>query len=89
MSVETGAQADQIENLHKIGPDRLIADHKAMRSAARDTGQRVVLLYDAARRHAIFRLITGNCAEACYTLADGSVAALAAFIDRRFKAARV
>ena len=52
---------------------------------ARDTGQRVVLLYDAARRHAISRLITGNCDEACDTFAYRSVEELAAFIDRRFQ----
>ena len=52
---------------------------------ARDTGQRVVLLYDAARRHAISRLITGNCDEACDTFAYASVEELAAFIDRRFQ----
>ncbi len=52
---------------------------------ARDTGQRVVLLYDAARRHAISRLITGNCDEACDTFAYASVEELAAFIERRFQ----
>jgi len=52
---------------------------------ARDTGQRVVLLYDAARRHTISRLITGNCDEACDTFAYASVEELAAFIDRRFQ----
>jgi len=54
---------------------------------ARDTGQRVVLLYDAARRQAISRLITGNCDEACDTFAYTSVEELAAFIDRRFRTA--
>ena len=54
---------------------------------ARDTGQRVVLLYDAARRQAISRLITGNCDEACDTFAYASVEELAAFIDRRFRTA--
>ncbi len=53
---------------------------------ARDTGQRVVLLYDAARRHAISRLITGNCDEACDTFASEE---LVAFIDRRFRTAAV
>ena len=52
---------------------------------ARSTGQRVVLLYDAARRHTISRLITGNCDEACDTFAYASVEELAAFIDRRFQ----
>ena len=51
------------------------------------TGQRVVLLYDAARRNAISRLATGNCDEACETLAYTSLADLAVFIDRRFQAA--
>ena len=54
---------------------------------ARATGQRVVLLYDAARRNAISRLATGNCDDACETLAYTSLADLAAFIDRRFQAA--
>ena len=53
---------------------------------ARDSGQRVVLLYDAARRHAISRLITGNCDESCDTVAYTSLEELAAFIDRRFPA---
>jgi nucleoside 2-deoxyribosyltransferase len=52
---------------------------------ARDTGQRVLLLYDVARRHAVSRLITGNCDEACETFAYASVAELAAFIDQRFQ----
>jgi len=54
---------------------------------ARVTGQRVVLLYDAARHHAISRLITGNCDDACETFAYASIEELAAFIDRRFHAA--
>jgi nucleoside 2-deoxyribosyltransferase len=54
---------------------------------ARATGQRVVLLYDAARRNTISRLATGNCDEACETLAYRSLVDLAAFIDRRFQAA--
>jgi 2'-deoxynucleoside 5'-phosphate N-hydrolase len=51
---------------------------------ARQTGQQVVLLYNAARRPAISRLITGNCDEACTTFGYTSVGDLAAFIDRRF-----
>src|SRR6478736_5929413 len=43
---------------------------------AATTGQRVVLLYDAARRNAISRLATGNCDEACETLAYTSLADL-------------
>jgi hypothetical protein len=53
---------------------------------ARTTGQRVVLLYHAARREAISRLIIGNCDEACETVAYASLDELAAFIDRRFTA---
>jgi nucleoside 2-deoxyribosyltransferase len=52
---------------------------------ARDTGQRVFLLYDAARRPAISRLITGNCDEACTTFSYNTLTDLAAFIDQRFK----
>ena len=51
---------------------------------ARATGQRVVLLYDAARRHAISRMITGNCDEACETFAYHSIDELTGFVDRRF-----
>jgi len=53
---------------------------------ARETGQRVVLLYTSSRRHAISRLITGNCDTACTTLGYSSLDELAAFIDRRFAA---
>ena len=48
-----------------------------------------MLLYDAARRHAISRLITGNCDEACDTFAYTSFEELTAFVDRRFQAAPV
>jgi nucleoside 2-deoxyribosyltransferase len=54
---------------------------------ARDTGQRVVIVYDAGRRSAISRLIIGNCDEACTTFSYNSFDELAAFIDRRFKSA--
>jgi nucleoside 2-deoxyribosyltransferase len=54
---------------------------------ARASGQRVVLLYDAARRPAISRLITGNCDEACTTFGYRSLDELAEFIDRRFNSA--
>jgi 2'-deoxynucleoside 5'-phosphate N-hydrolase len=54
---------------------------------ARDTGQRVVLVYDAARRPAISRLITGNCDEACTTFGYNSIDDLSAFIDQHFKSA--
>ncbi len=50
---------------------------------ARQTGQRVFLVYDQARRHTVSRLITGNCDEACATFGDRSIEKLATFIDRR------
>jgi nucleoside 2-deoxyribosyltransferase len=49
---------------------------------ARETRQRVLLVYDAARRHAVSRLISGNCDEACTTFAYSSIDELVAFIDR-------
>jgi hypothetical protein len=51
---------------------------------AAHSGQRVVLLYDASRRHAISRLIAGNCDPACTTLAYASIDELTAVIDRLF-----
>jgi nucleoside-diphosphate-sugar epimerase len=48
------------------------------------SGQRVVLLYDAARRDKVSRLITGNHDSACTTVAYGSIDELSAFIDQRF-----
>ena len=48
------------------------------------SGQRVVLLYDTARRDKVSRLITGNDAGACTTFGYGSIDELTAFIDRRF-----
>ena len=57
---------------------------------ARQTGQRVLLVYDAARRDVVSRLITGNCDEACTTLAYESLDDLVGFIDRELgPAARV
>jgi len=50
---------------------------------ARETRQRVLLVYEAARRHAVSRLITGNCHEACTTFAYESLDDLVAFIDRQ------
>jgi hypothetical protein len=50
------------------------------------SGQRVVLLYDRARRGAISRLITGNCDAACTTFGYESLDELAAFVDRQFAA---
>jgi 2'-deoxynucleoside 5'-phosphate N-hydrolase len=56
---------------------------------AASTGQRVVLLYDAARRHAISRLIAGNGDTACTTFAYTSIEDLTAFIDRHFASAPI
>ena len=55
---------------------------------ARETGQRVVLLYDAARSGSISRLIIGNCDGACTTLGYRSLAELSAFLDSYFGSAR-
>jgi nucleoside 2-deoxyribosyltransferase len=49
---------------------------------ARETGQRVLLVYDAARRHAVSRLISGNCDDVCTTFAYDSIEDLTAFIDQ-------
>lgn len=46
------------------------------------TGQRVVLLYDRARQHAVSRLITGNCDAHCATFGYSSIDDLVAFVDR-------
>ncbi len=51
---------------------------------ARETGQRVVLLYQAARRDAISRLITGNSDVACTTFGYASLDEATAFIDEHF-----
>ena len=51
---------------------------------ARETRQRVMLVYDAARRHAVSRLITGNCDDAGTTFAYDSLEDLVSFIDRQF-----
>jgi nucleoside 2-deoxyribosyltransferase len=53
---------------------------------AKTSGQRVVLLYDRNRRHAISRLITGNSDPACTTFGYGSLEELAAFIDQQLAA---
>ena len=47
------------------------------------SGQRVIVLYDRSRRHAISRLITGNNEKACTTFAYGSLEELTAFIDQQ------
>jgi nucleoside 2-deoxyribosyltransferase len=46
------------------------------------SGQRVILLYDTARRNQVSRLITGNDAAACTTFGYGSIEELTAFIDK-------
>src|SRR5205823_7908562 len=51
------------------------------------SGQRVVLLYDQARRGAVSRLIVGNDDAACATFAYASVDELIAFISQRFAGA--
>ena len=51
---------------------------------AAQTGQRVLLLHEAARAGSISRLIVGNSHDACETLAYRSLEELAAFIDTRF-----
>lgn len=48
---------------------------------ARETGQRVILLYDAARRDRVSRLIAGNCDGRCATFAYRSLAELERFIE--------
>lgn len=49
---------------------------------AHETGQRVILLYHAARRQAISRLVIGNCDRTCTTLAYTSIEDLTTAIDR-------
>jgi nucleoside 2-deoxyribosyltransferase len=48
------------------------------------TGQRVFLLYDAARRSSVSRLVAGNNDSHCTTFAYDSPAALERFIDHHF-----
>lgn len=55
---------------------------------ARETGQRVWLVYDASRHQAVSRLITGNCDAACTTFAYRSIEDLTTFIDHEFGSAR-
>jgi nucleoside 2-deoxyribosyltransferase len=52
---------------------------------AQTSGQRVVLLYDAARRNKVSRLITGNADPACMTFGYGSIEELTAFVDKAFR----
>jgi nucleoside 2-deoxyribosyltransferase len=54
---------------------------------AHATGQRVVLLYDRARRDRVSRLIAGNRHERCATFEYGSLTELTAFIDEQFSSA--
>jgi len=51
---------------------------------AHASGQRVVLLYDAARRDKVSRLITGNSDPECTTFPYQSLEELREFIDQRF-----
>ena len=46
------------------------------------TGQRVVLLYDAARRHQLSRLITGNCDAHCTTIGYRSIKELLSSVEQ-------
>jgi hypothetical protein len=55
-------------------------------SRAESTGQSVIVLYNTARRHAVSRVITGNCDPKCTTVPYSSVEELIAFIDQRFAA---
>jgi nucleoside 2-deoxyribosyltransferase len=48
------------------------------------SGQRVVLLYDTARRDHVSRLITGARHARCTTFGYSSIDELTAFIDREF-----
>src|SRR5499427_1133679 len=49
---------------------------------ARESGQRVVLVYNSARRQSISRLIVGNCDAACATLGYRSLDEVLAFLDQ-------
>ncbi len=51
---------------------------------ARETGQRVFLVYDVRRRGAISRLVPGNTDSRCVTFGYSDVAELGAFIDVHF-----
>ena len=53
---------------------------------AHQTGQRVLLLYNAGRRHAISRLIIGNCDPACTTVGYTSIDELCRVVDRHLPA---
>ena len=49
---------------------------------AKSSGQRVVLLYDVARRDRVSRLITGNDDPSCTTFGYATLDELSAFIDQ-------
>jgi hypothetical protein len=51
------------------------------------TGQKVILLFNNARRHAVSRLLTGNCDDHCTTRGYSSIEELTTFIDQRFAGA--
>ena len=53
---------------------------------AHQTGQRVLLLYNTERRHAISRLIIGNCDPACTTVGYTSIDDLCRVVDRHLPA---
>ena len=53
---------------------------------AHQTGQRVLLLYSTERRHAISRLIIGNCDPACTTVGYTSIDDLCRVVDRHLPA---
>jgi hypothetical protein len=44
------------------------------------------VLYNVARRHAVSRVITGNCDANCTTVGYSSIEEMMAFIDQRFGA---
>jgi nucleoside 2-deoxyribosyltransferase len=52
---------------------------------AQASGQRVVLLYDAARLDKVSRLIAGNCDASCTTFGYASIEELTEFIDEHFR----
>jgi nucleoside 2-deoxyribosyltransferase len=49
-------------------------------------GQKAVVVYNAARRSAISRVVTGNCDPNCTTFGYASIEELVAFIEERFAA---
>jgi nucleoside 2-deoxyribosyltransferase len=51
---------------------------------APQTGQRVCLLYDASRKAAVSRMISGNSAACCRVLAYESLDQVAGFVEQEF-----